>query len=103
MCALYLSCPSANFALQHCGFVPCEWLAAKGLLYLRTSTSTKFNLKFSLLFSKKKSPGKLHFTFFHQKKLVRLFILKEVKPSPDGKIVKRLTFVKLVPPLQHPP
>ena len=102
MCALYLSCPSANFALQHCGFVPCEWLAAKGLLYLRTSTSTKFNLKFLLLFSKK-IPGKLHFTFFNQKKLVRLFILKEVKPSPDGKIVKLLTFVKLVPPLQHSP
>ena len=29
---LCLSCPSANFALQHGGFVPREWLAAKGLL-----------------------------------------------------------------------
>ena len=28
----YLSCPSATFALQHGGFVPREWLAAKGLL-----------------------------------------------------------------------
>ena len=28
---LCLSCPSATFALQHSGFVPCEWLAAKGL------------------------------------------------------------------------
>ena len=27
-----LSCPSATFALQHGSFVPCEWLAAKGLL-----------------------------------------------------------------------
>ena len=26
-----LSCPSATFALQHGGFVPREWLAAKGL------------------------------------------------------------------------
>ena len=25
-----LSCPSATFALQHGGFVPLEWLAAKG-------------------------------------------------------------------------
>ena len=25
-----LSCPSATFALQHGGFVPSEWLAAKG-------------------------------------------------------------------------
>ena len=27
-----LSCPSATFALQRGGFVPREWLAAKGLL-----------------------------------------------------------------------
>ena len=27
-----LSCPSANFAFQHSGFVPREWLAAKVLL-----------------------------------------------------------------------
>ena len=27
-----LSCPSATFAVQRCGFVPREWLAAKGLL-----------------------------------------------------------------------
>ena len=29
-----LSCSSASFALQHGGFVPREWLAAKGLLLL---------------------------------------------------------------------
>ena len=29
---LCLSCPSVTFALQHGGFVPREWLAAKGLL-----------------------------------------------------------------------
>ena len=28
---LCLSCPSATFALQHGGFVPREWLAAKDL------------------------------------------------------------------------
>ena len=28
---LCLSCPSATFALQHGGFVPRKWLAAKGL------------------------------------------------------------------------
>ena len=27
-----LSCPSATFALQHSGFVPREWQAAKGQL-----------------------------------------------------------------------
>ena len=36
-------------------------------------------------------------------KLVRLFILKEVKPSPehDGKMIKLLTFHNLFPPLRH--
>ena len=28
-----LSCPSATFALQHGGFVPREWPAAKGLFF----------------------------------------------------------------------
>ena len=28
-----LSCPSASFALQHGGFVPREWLFAKGLIH----------------------------------------------------------------------
>ena len=31
---LRLSCPSATFALKHCGFVPREWQAAKGLFRL---------------------------------------------------------------------
>ena len=30
---LCLSCPSASFALQHGGFVPREWLVAKGLIH----------------------------------------------------------------------
>ena len=32
MYALFLSCPTATFALQRGGFVPGEWLTAKGLL-----------------------------------------------------------------------
>ena len=28
---LCLSCPSATFASQYAGFVPCEWKPAKGL------------------------------------------------------------------------
>ena len=35
---LCLSSPSATFALQHGGFVPREWLAAKGLLLSRLVT-----------------------------------------------------------------
>ena len=37
---LCLSCPSATFALQHGGFVPREWLAAKGLLGLAHTSAT---------------------------------------------------------------
>ena len=60
----------------------------------RTSTSTRFNLKFLRVFSKKKKPlRKASFYFFHQKKLVWLFILKQVKPSPDSKMIKLLTFI----------
>ena len=33
--------------------------------------------------------------------LLRLFILKEVKPSPDRKMIKLLTFDNLFPPLRH--
>ena len=42
---------------------------------------------------KKRHPAeKLHFPFF-TKKLVLLFILKEVKPSPDSKMIKLLTSI----------
>ena len=33
-----LSCPSATFALQRGGFVPREWVAAKGLFSLSRDT-----------------------------------------------------------------
>ena len=38
---------------------------------------------------------------FSPKKLVRLFILKEVKPSPDSKMIKLLTFDNLFLPLRR--
>ena len=73
-------------------------------LDLRTRTSTRFNLKFLRVLKKKKKkrhPEKLRFTFFWLKKLIRLFILKEVKLSPDSKMRKLLTFDNLFPPLRH--
>ena len=39
--------------------------------------------------------------FFPPKKLVRLSILNEVTSSPDGKMIKLLTFNNLFPPLRH--
>ena len=62
-------------------------------LRTRTSTCTRFDLSFCA-FSKKDIQESL-------KKLVRLFILKEVKPSRDRKIIKLFTFDNLFPPLRH--
>ena len=46
-----------------------------------------------------KTARKLHFNFnFSPKTLVRLFILKEVKPSLDRKMIKLLIFDNLFPP-----
>ena len=41
MYAFCLSCPSATFALQYGGFVPREWIAAKGLFILRSTKRLK--------------------------------------------------------------
>ena len=64
--------------------------------------STRFlKLKVFACVLKKRHCRKLLFIFvffFQQKKLVRLFILKEVKPSPDSKIIKLLIFVKALLP-----
>ena len=48
--------------------------------------------------SKKKTPRKVSFYSFSPKKSVRLFILKEVKPSPESKMIKLLNFDNLFPP-----
>ena len=61
----------------------------------------EIKLKVFARIPKKERPGKLHFTFFSPKMLVRLFILKEVKPTPDSKMIKFLTFDNLFPPLRH--
>ena len=65
----------------------------------QASTGTRFNLNFSRVFRKKKKhPPKASFYFFSQKKLARLFILKEVKLSPNDKMIKLHTFDNLFPP-----
>ena len=57
----------------------------------RASTSTRFNFKFLRVFSNKKTPRKASFYVFSPKKLVQLITLKEIKPSPDSKMIKLLT------------
>ena len=81
----------------------CIWYERALDFMTRTRTSTRYNLKFLRMFSKRRHPaGKLHFPLF-TKKLVLLFTLKEVKPSPDSKMIKLLTFEQynLFPPLRH--
>ena len=50
---------------------------------------------------KKKTPRGASSYFFSPKKLVRSFILKEVKPSSDGTMIKLLTFDNLLTPLRR--
>ena len=64
----------------------------------RTSTGTRFNLNFSRVFRKKKTSQKPSFYFLSLKKLARLFIRKEVKPSPDG---KSWNFIHLITCSRH--
>ena len=48
----------------------------------RTGTSTRFNLKFCACSKTKDTPESFILPRFSPKKLVRLLIVKEVKPSP---------------------
>ena len=61
-------------------------------------TSTRFNLQFLRLFKKKDTAESFILIFFSPQKLVRLFILKEVKPSLDRKMIK---FTHLVTCSRH--
>ena len=56
---------------------------------------------FARVLNNKKKTGQLHFYFSSPKKLVRLFKRKEVRPSPDSKMIKRLTFDNFFTPLRH--
>ena len=59
-----------------------------------------YKLKFFRVFQKKDTPESVTLPF-STKKLVRLFILKKVKPSPNSKMIKRHTSDNLFPPLRH--
>ena len=47
--------------------------------------------KFFRVCSKNIYPGKLHCPFFVPEKLARLFVMREVKPSADRKMIKLVT------------
>ena len=63
----------------------------------RTITMTRFDLKFYSVFSKTQTPQKASFSFFFLTRKV----LKEVKPSPDRKMIKLLAFDIFIPSLRH--
>ena len=104
-------CPKCWLVLRNsihvqlsCNEVRREWKVLFGsarvnwrALDLRTRTVRRFTLKFLRMFY---SPDSFILLFF-TKKLVRLFILKEIKPSPDSRMIKLLTFDNLFPPLRH--
>ena len=71
---------------------------------MRTRLSTRFNLKFLRVLKEKKTPRKASFYLFSRKGVRRLFILKEVKPPADSKMIKLLAFDNFFPPLRpyHP-
>ena len=48
MYAFFLSCPSATFAYQYGGFVPREWLPAKGLLGSTDLDSGRLQIRIKL-------------------------------------------------------
>ena len=64
--------------------------------------STRFDLKFFRVLSKKKiDTPEFFIVLFSAEKLALLSLLKEVEPSPDCKMLKLLTFDNLFPPLRH--
>ena len=63
----------------------------------RTTTKMRFDIQLFVYSQKNRYHGKLHCSlFFSPEKLTRWFLLKEVKPSPDRKMIKLLTFDSLV-------
>ena len=66
----------------------------------RTPAKRDLTLIFSCIL-KKHTPRKALLYFFHQKSQHGFFLLKEVKPSPDRKMVKLPTFENLFLPLRH--
>ena len=71
---------------------------------LDSMTRTPVKRDLTLIFSfilKKKTPRKALLSFFIRKVSTVFFSLKEVKPSPDRKMAKLLTFENLFLPLRH--
>ena len=61
----------------------------------------KILFKVSARVLKKDTPESFILPFFTKKAGTDIFILKEVKPLPDSKMIKRLSFDNLFPPLRH--
>ena len=92
----------AKIVLLTNGAIPEKFSLGDTIKTIRFEDEDEIYLNFFLnVFSYDINPGKLHCTFFPLKKLARLFLLKEVKPSPDRKMMKPLSFENLFPPLRY--
>ena len=82
----------------------CEVAVAPKIESLRFQDENDCKYEIQVKFAcvlKKKPESFIFLFFFSSKNLVRLFIVKEVKPSPDSKMIKLLTFENLFLPLRH--
>ena len=57
------------------------------LIETRTTTNTRFDLKFCRVFSKNRHPRNLHCTFFSLENMALLSTLEEIKPSLDRRMI----------------
>ena len=69
---------------------------------IKDKDEDEISLEVFFAYSKKiYTPESFWVLFFPPKKLARLFLLTEVKPSPDHKMIKLLPFDNLFPSLQQ--
>ena len=66
-----------------------------------TTTSTRFNLKAFSRILKIQTPFESFILPFFTRKVSTVPLMKEVTPSPDRKMIKRLTFDNFFPSLRH--
>ena len=81
-------------------FIEKSWYPFQILESFRSEYENQLTV-FARVLKKKAARKASRYFFFSLKKLVRLVMLKEFKPSPDSKMIKLLTFDILFPPLPH--
>ena len=77
-------------------------LTSPGIIRNLQEYEDEIQLKVFLCILKKKiETQESFFSFYSQGNLTQLFLLQEMKPSPDQDMIKLLTFDNLFPSLRH--